>query len=150
MCKCVHILLRNQDENLARTTWMRLRKLVPSRRCTVLPLTSTDMASEVVMSLRCPARSFSAAVCLPLVRRVFSSVSLLISAYVQTCCPLLHLSFVRLLSFVSLRRKGRSSVRGRALNRPSEVQLQSGQYTKYVYIAAVVRRANASTRTSDD
>lgn len=36
---------------------MRIRKLVPSRRCAVLPLTSTDVAGEVVMSpmlLRAP------------------------------------------------------------------------------------------------
>lgn len=45
--------------NPARTaaTRMRIRKLVPSRRCAVLPLTSTDVAGEVVMSpmlLRAP------------------------------------------------------------------------------------------------
>lgn len=131
-------LLRNHDENLARTrrtTWMRLRKLVPSRRCTVLPLTSTDMASEVVMSPMSCALLFCGSLRSP---RVFSSISLLISAYALVPCR--TSPSCRLLSFASLR-VGRPTFRARmSIESPSEGPTPACQRAKCAYIAAVVRR----------
>lgn len=49
--KCVYRCKIDHDDIDGETAArMRIRKLVPSRRCTVLPLTSTDVAGEVVMS----------------------------------------------------------------------------------------------------
>lgn len=91
-----------------RTARIRIRKLVPSRRCTVLPLTSTDVAGEVVMSSMSCVLLFSAVVYLSLASlslSLFLFFNICLRSRVQPGSPFPRLALVHLPPFVSLCRK---------------------------------------------
>lgn len=105
---------RGERHGCASANWFRVEGAV-------LPLTSTDVASEVVMSPMSCALLF----CGSLSASRSPRLSLLISAYVQTRCPLPHLSFARLL-FHSFPSVGRTTFRAwMGIESASEVQPRS-------------------------
>lgn len=155
--------------NPARTsaTRMCIRKLVPSRRCAMLPLTSTDVAGEVVMSsmlLRAPFLQWSLFCVRIFLPRFLSSLSFSFqystsnaaslssssSSSLEVCmCSFspFRIFFPRSPPFASSVRNDLSHAE-RALNRHlKSAPTPSLPHSECIYIHAVCTRARESAST---